>query len=142
MIGPTLLLVALVAVSGEPFPDAQDPGLVQDMPVDSGPVIAPEQPMPGDQWQDKVVKPKDLTPTAPRSAPAVVSPPRSSPAESTTVRSNTGTTPAHPVAMKPAAPKGTVSIAGYHDALWNDTRAFVQRQFTDDRPMLDKGDGK
>lgn len=147
-----LLLLALLGASPD-FPD-MDPGLVEDEPVDvvepsgdtapaddqeSFPDVGPEEPEPAGvnpAWSQKEVKPRELTPAAPR---------RATPAPTAAAPAAARPVPVIQGATAVAAPKSVdeqAFIAGYADALWNDTRDSVQKRYPADRPLLDKGDGK
>lgn len=148
------LLIALLAASPD-FPeidpsmaeepaDVVEPGEVDgedvapEQPAETFPDVAEEEPALGSDWSTKTVKPRELTPPAPRpqaprAAPAVI--------HGGTARSQPAS-PAPAAVGTPQTTGGQAFISGYAEALWNDTKDSIQRRYPNDRPLLDKGNGK
>lgn len=151
-----LMLIAVLALSQD-FPDVE-PGLVEEPAdvvgpgEDAAPPAAParaaetetfpdvgdDAPAVNPDWSTKAIKAREWKPAAPRqaapsAAPAVI--------QGGTARSQ----PSAPPPPAVSAPKTTGSqafISGYADALWSDTKDSVQKRYPEDRPLLDKGNGK
>jgi hypothetical protein len=147
----SILLAFLVAAGPQDFPETDD-AVVDDVvepaapapararpPVSDLPVAEPEDAGPESdaQWRTKSVRPRDISPAA--ANPAAPAPPP--PVQSNTVRSAPGAAPAAPAARSaPAA--NQPFIAGYHDSLWGDTKETVQRAYTSERPLVERGENK
>jgi hypothetical protein len=134
----TFLLSAWLLVSVADIPIVNDPELVQDVTDSDEPIVAPEDNVDAKDWKTRTVQPKDVSPT--KAAPSVELQP-DAPTIGVTVHSNSPqTAPPAPVKEKPA--KKGPSITGYHVGTWNDSKFSIQKQFAEDRPLLERGGGK
>lgn len=148
-----LFFALLIAAGPEEFPEADD-GLIEE-PADIIEPSAPAKPRApaaapafevdaesegdtGSDWSTKNVRPRDVTPSR---APAA--PPRAAvPVAPSVPAQPAPRTAATPAPAPPAANTNVPFIAGYHDSLWGDTKDTVQRVYTSERPLVERGENK
>lgn len=138
----TFLLSAWLILAMGDFPEANDPELVQDVAESDDPIVSPDEPVPENSWKTQTVRPKDISPR--KSSGAQVSQPQAlpqAPILGTTTRSATPSAPQQAAPAKPVKHNGPV-IGGYHVGAWNDTKFSIQKQFPEDKPLLERGNGK